>query len=324
MDKTWKAALLPILLALGFAVPFYFGGVDVLESFSSLSFISFIELFLIMTFLVLVNAARLRMLLVGRYPSLTALAFCRLYLATELFSKITPAGSGALPAGLFLLRKYNVPPLRSTTAFVVSAGLDVFVLSAILFYVILIAGLSEWRYGGVFLGLGMLFSIAIFLVLAVVCRRSLSRFLILTRWKTRQSRLPLRWFSSFAFLSQKFFRSVQAIGKGRVLWALLGTAIYWCTHLSVLYWVAEIMGTFVEWPQSLLVQFASMGLGHISMSPGGAGVVELSAITGLSAWMSISMASSVVIVWRLFMQYFYIVVGAAALVVERATASHRY
>jgi uncharacterized protein (TIRG00374 family) len=323
MAKIWRTALLSLLLILGLGVPFYLGDVDVLESLRSLSFASFIKLLLAMIFLVLVNTLRLRILLVGSYPYLTALAFCRLYLATELFSKITPAGSGALPAALVLLRKYNVPPLRSTTAFIVSAGLDIFVLTAILFNAILNAGLPEWLHIWDGVWLGMLFSIAFFLALAIIFRRSLKGLLALTRRQTRHARPPLRWLASAASFFRRFCRNVQAIGPGRGGLALIFTAIYWCLHLSILYCVVEIMGAFVEWPHSLLIQFASMGLGHISMSPGGAGVVEFSAIAGLSFWMSVSIASSVVIVWRLFMQYFYIVVGAAALFAERASALHR-
>lgn len=324
LEIRWRRWALLILLLSGALLPVALGGREVLAILASLPVSSFFFLFFIMLILSAINSVRLRILFWDAHSRISPLAFFRLYLATEFASKITPGGSGALPAALALLRRYDVQPAQSISIFVVSAGLDILVLSVFLFIVVVISGIA---LGSITSQVGIVICFCVVITLAISTVPSFRAIawarLQLLEVATAKKGAPLRWLAVIIRGLGVFFQNLHLLGLGRATAAMLVSIAYWFLHLSVLYFVVVEMGGRIPWSDAMLVQFAAMGLGHLSLSPGGAGVVEVTVITGLSPWMPVSMAAAAVLVWRLFMQYFYIVAGACALLAERMVIIHR-
>ena len=124
-----------------------------------------------------------------------------------------------------------------------------------------------------------------------------------------------------AFRLAAVSRVIVTLGVARFCLSLLLALLYWLLHLSILFWVIRVVGEQVGWAYVSLLQFAAMGVGHVSLSPGGVGVVEASAIAGLLPFMSAGKAALVIILWRLFTQYAYIVIGGCAFLLERVIVS---
>jgi len=75
---------------------------------------------------------------------------------------------------------------------------------------------------------------------------------------------------------------MRAIGYLRALGVMVISGCYWLLHLSVLFFVVKILGGQVGWTALVLIQLVSMTTGHLSMSPGGAGVTDAAALFRLS------------------------------------------
>lgn len=278
------------------------------------AWLTFPALALISIALLVINVFRIRILLADAYPALTFSRSLRVYMVFELFSKTTPAGLGGVASAMVLLQKYSVPSSACVGIFTTSAAFDALALLFILpasfsFFsksdAVAVASIFLWVVFGI--------SFALFFSMNSI-RGRMQKYLGTAE---RSGQRYMRW---LAWIFDTV-NSIYVIGLRRTLIAALVSVVYWCVYLSTLFMVVFLVaGANPEWITVSLIQFAAMSIGQASLLPGGSGVVEASAIAGLSSLMSLETAAVSVIIWRSLTFYFYIVLGAGALYWERAVA----
>lgn len=304
-----------VLLAV-IVVPLLIGGADAVSMALYIPTSWFLALIILMVVLTVINVARLATLLGSDGDRIGTAGMYRLYLIVELFSKITPAGAGALPVALALLRPYGVDAAKVSGVFLVSAVLDG--LSLVLVFLVVgafgVASILDISpFSPIWMAGACLGFVLVFFAVRAICP--------VIAQSPESGRIPVGWRGSLVSFFRRLMHHINAIDAARLAFAMMLSILYWLVHLSLLYGVVWAFGEALGWGRAMAIQFLAMGLGHISFSPGGAGVVELSVLSALALSMPLATASAVVLVWRSLMLYFYLVLGALALIVERVKRS---
>lgn len=314
-----KHARIFVALALGAALllPWLLGGEEVTQAIHLLTLQQVLFLVVPVLLVFFLNVLRVWVLLPARYDRLTFFSFFRIFASCEFFAKTTPGGAGAFAAALVLVKPYGVPPAVVIGTFSISTVQDMAIIS-------LLAGASlAAKSEGLWAEHGLIY---VLVMIAAVGGLSLVRL-------ARGVQLPSKFADRYPWLHGKLRaligglraikRSIISTGLLRFFLSSILALSYWLTHLSILYWVIRVIGGDIDWAYAALLQLAVIGAGHLSLSPGGAGVVEAGAMAGLAPFVSLAEAAFIVIVWRLSTQYFYVFFGGMAFLLERIIISRR-
>lgn len=315
-----RIAILCGLIFLGLTILVGTAGESALVHLRQVSGVQWCTLAAMMLIVITLNLARL-MLLVERtrYTSLTTSGIVRIYLAIELFAKISPAGSAAPVAAGALMRRHGMPFHKVVSIFFTTALADAIVLLCLLSLLVIGTAIGlAWPHPHFILS-GLLAIMLLFFV------TGLSFLLHGHQWVTASAKpaiwlgIPYRYRLKLARFVLRVRRSLaQSLTMPPVKLAafLLCTLAYWLILLSTLYAALVVLGASPKWLHTLVIQFAAMLGGHMLMAPGGAAGTEVTALVLLSSQYNATMAATGILIWRVMIYYLYIFLGAIATLLE--------
>lgn len=283
-------------------------------------------------------AGRLRVLAAGlgyRVPFGTCVP---IVLANVLASAITPSSAGGEPVRVHELYRSGVRPGDATAVVVAERLLDVLLLLAGVLVAVVLLG-QEMEVlgveGGPLLpGIG-LFALAIFglfllaLVAPRVLRTAASAVLkALARvWPAaaaRLARIAARVEREVVHFRAAFGRFAVR-GRAHLAAGLLFSAGYWLLDFSVASFVLLALGLPPYWILSLLCQMLVTVIALVPLTPGGAGLAEVSAASLYGLFIPSSSLGVVIVLWRLIVYHLNILLGLGAgiAIVRREAALRR-
>lgn len=296
----------------GAAIPALIGGKEALIAARQLNAIHVAALLAIMVVVWHLNILRVAALLRSSGHHLGYWSILRIYMATEFVSKTTPAGSGAPVAATIFLARHHVAVQTSLAIFAITAIMDVISLLLVL-GIFIMAGAIFTSTQGTALALSVLLVAMISIITIVrltitnlrcigVLLDPLMRLLHLShRQRRKMLRATLKLQKALTTLSQ------LSLKETILVWG--ASIAYWLLFLSTMHVVIYILGGEIPWSESGAIQLAAMGIGHMTLLPGGLGGTEISAGLMLTSKLGALLAGSSILIWRAFTLYLYLITG---------------
>ncbi|WP_084106231.1 lysylphosphatidylglycerol synthase transmembrane domain-containing protein [Demequina sp. NBRC 110056] len=221
--------------------------------------------------------------------------------AAAYIALAVPAGIGPAALNLRLLTKRRVAgPLAVATVALVQVSAIVVTVGGLLVLTLVTGSegtLAALPSGTVLLGIGIVVAVVVAAMLVPKIRR----------WALAKIMPPLR---------QTWPRLVQVLGQPlRLLLGLSGNFVQTIAYVGAFYCTLQAFGQELAIIDVAVLFFLSNAVGAVVPTPGGLGAVEFALITGLttSAGLSVGVATSVVIVYRLITYWARIPLGYVAM-----------
>jgi uncharacterized membrane protein YbhN (UPF0104 family) len=221
--------------------------------------------------------------------------------AAAYIALAVPAGIGPAALNLRLLTRRKVPgPLSVATVALVQVSAIVVTVVALLVLTLVTGSegtLAALPSTTVLIGVGVGVAVVVAIMLVPKVRR----------WVLAKVMPPLR---------QTWPRLVQVLGQPlRLLTGLAGNFIQTIAYVGAFYCTLEAFGQHLAIMDVAVLFFLSSAAGAVVPTPGGLGAVEFALITGLttSAGLSLGVATSVVIIYRLITYWLRIPLGYIAM-----------
>ena len=308
--------LLLFLVSAGLSIPVLMGGWGAISHMHQLPWWGLVGLFLVMFLVWNLNLLRLRVLLDKQVVNLGYWRMMRIYLATEFVSKTTPMGAGAPAAAVTLLAPHGVSTASCLVIFGVAACMDALVLVTLM---------GCFAFAGLAASLGASMTTSIVLIVGIMLFVITGTCLLLYQHKLLfRVMVSIPGVSRIGPKGQKFMRKffvglhralarVAALPAWRLTLSWAACLSYWLIYLSTLYLCIRVLGGKVSWLESGFIQTIAMGVGHLFMIPGGVGGAEMSGTLLLKPFLGVTMAASVILIWRILMLYLYLIFGGLSL-----------
>ncbi|GIG54052.1 lysylphosphatidylglycerol synthase transmembrane domain-containing protein [Demequina activiva] len=221
--------------------------------------------------------------------------------AAAYIALAVPAGIGPAALNLRMLTKRRVPgPLAVATVALVQVSAIVVTVGALLALTLVTGSegtLAALPSSTVLLGVAVMVAVVVAFMLVPKVRR----------WVLAKVMPPLR---------QTWPRLVQVLGQPlRLLLGLTGNFIQTIAYVGAFYCTLQAFGQELAIIDVAVLYFISNAVGAVVPTPGGLGAVEAALITGLttSAGLSLGLATSVVIIYRVITYWLRIPLGYVAM-----------
>jgi len=249
-------------------------------------------------------------------------------LAAEFGVASTPGGVGGTVIRLVFMKKAKVPLTCGASILTADAVLDVsFFVILIPFALMIMGGDSSWNVVMEELRkvpIGVMIGVMALLVLAAVLlfrkggrwarwledrlehvqaarKRRLASRLRYARWKTRNA--LVRVLTTTRFMFQKHVLALVV--------AFVFTAFQWLCRYGILPVILLAFTGSVSFLPLLVMQGLFLVLSFMLLLPGGGGVIELITTLVLGQFVPTSTVGIVLIIWRFFTYYLYLLAGGA-------------
>ena len=310
MKRPWW--LLAAALPLSLAIPFAIGGWEGLRELRR------IPLWIIVAGVAMISlgwvaqALKLKLIMQGVGESISSIKALATVLASEFASSATPAGTGAAITETFLLHRHGLSSAKAASVFALEQILDLFffVTALVVLALVLLTGPEDFHLGlqivtmGLLLGggfTGLWFFARHYRPVLLWTGRLLERFHVAARRRKQIARWVIRFRHGLSL--------ILGFSRWRLSAIYMLAACHWMLRYSALYLIIEALGFHVPWSYLFFIQMFSLGIGQMTLLPGGSGSVEVSFSILLAPWLGAGTIAATLIAWRFVTYYWYFIVG---------------
>ncbi len=310
MKRPWW--LLAAAIPLSLLIPFAIGGWEALAELGR------IPLWIIGAGVCLISlgwvaqALKLKLIMRGGGERITFLKALATVLAAEFASSATPAGTGAAITETYLLHRHGLSSAKAASIFALEQILDLFffVTALVVLALVLLTGPEDFHLGfqiatmalllvGGFTGLW--FFARHYRPVLLWSGKLLEHFKVSARRRKTIARWVIRFRHGLAM--------IMGFSRWRLSAIYVLAALHWMLRYSALYLIIEALGFHVPWSYLFFIQMFSLGIGQMTLLPGGSGSVEISFSILLAPWLGASTIAATLIAWRFVTYYWYFIVG---------------
>lgn len=241
----------------------------------------------------------------------------------EFSSALTPSVIGGSAFAVLILKREGMSTGRSAATVLATALLDELFYVIAVPVIVLIAGIDAffpkelpdfWGSSGIqtlfFGGYAVVFSICLVILFALFAApKAVPKFLgftfnlpLLRRWNERATRWASEWDVATDNLR----------GAGGRVWAkaTLATLISWTARFLTLNAVLYVFMKVVPNADVLARQLAMWIVLLLSPTPGSSGIAEIAMPTFIGSVVSVGRFGVIILIWRFFTYYIYLILGA--------------
>lgn len=318
--------LLAAALPLSLVIPFAIGGWDALSELRN------IPLWIIAAGVGLVSmgwisqAIKLKLIMRGVGESISLRKALATVLASEFASSATPAGTGAAITETYLLHRHGLSSAKAASVFALEQILDLFffVTALVVLAIVLLTGPQDFHLGFQIATMGLLL-LGGFVGLWFFARHYrpvllwTGRLLERLNVSAKRRKLIARWVIRF----RNGLSMILSFSRWRLSTIYMLAATHWLLRYSALFLIIEALGQHVPWSYLFFIQMFSLGIGQMTLLPGGSGSVEISFSILLAPWLGASTIAATLIAWRFVTYYWYFIVGGPVFLVFAGKALWR-
>lgn len=240
--------------------------------------------------------------------------------ANLLIGAITPGQAGGEPVRIHELYKADMPVGDATAVVIMERVLDAIILVALTIFSIIIMGNLVWNLGegiliAIFFSLGILILFIALLILAARYPTNAKvRVMQLLHWIEDKMKTPgiNRVIKSTDVEFDNFCTSISAFtshGKKGIILGSVFSVLFWFSEFIVASAILMGLGLPPSVSQSMLSQIIIALVSMLPLTPGAAGVAELSATSLYALFVPTAVLGVFIILWRMIMFYLNIVFG---------------
>ncbi len=310
MKRPWW--LLAAALPLSLLIPFVIGGWDGLAELRKIP-LSVVAAGVAMVSLGwMAQALKLKLIMRGVGESIAPGKALATVLASEFASSATPAGTGAAITETYLLHRHGLSSAKAASVFALEQILDLFffVTALVVLALVLLTGPEDFHLGFQIVTMAMLL-VGGFVGLWFFARhyrpvllwsgKLLAHFKVSARRRKNIARWVIRFRHGLGLIlgfSRWRLSSIYVLAAG-----------HWMLRYSALYLIIEALGFHVPWSYLFFIQMFSLGIGQMTLLPGGSGSVEISFTILLAPWLGASSIAATLLAWRFVTYYWYFIIG---------------
>ncbi len=310
MKRPWW--LLAAALPLSLLIPFAIGGWDGLAELGKIPLKVVAAGVAMVSLGWVAQSLKLKLIMGGVGESISARKALATVLASEFASSATPAGTGAAITETYLLHRHGLSSAKAASVFALEQILDLFffVTALVVVALVLLTGPDDFHLGFQIATMAMLlvggfaglwFFARHYRPVLLWSGKLLARFRVSARRRKNIARWVIR------------FRHGLGLILGFSRWRLSSiyvlAACHWMLRYSALYLIIEALGFHVPWSYLFFIQMFSLGIGQMTLMPGGSGSVEISFSILLAPWLGASSIAATLIAWRFVTYYWYFIIG---------------
>ncbi len=310
MKRPWW--LLAAALPLSLLIPFAIGGWDGLAELGKIPLKVVAAGVAMVSLGWVAQSLKLKLIMGGVGESISARKALATVLASEFASSATPAGTGAAITETYLLHRHGLSSAKAASVFALEQILDLFffVTALVVLALVLLTGPDDFHLGFQIATMAMLlvggfaglwFFARHYRPVLLWSGKLLARFRVSARRRKNIARWVIR------------FRHGLGLILGFSRWRLSSiyvlAACHWMLRYSALYLIIEALGFHVPWSYLFFIQMFSLGIGQMTLMPGGSGSVEISFSILLAPWLGASSIAATLIAWRFVTYYWYFIIG---------------
>ncbi len=310
MKRPWW--LLAAALPLSLLIPFVIGGWDGLAELRKIP-LSIVAAGVAMVSLGWVaQALKLKLIMRGVGESIAPGKALATVLASEFASSATPAGTGAAITETYLLHRHGLSSAKAASVFALEQILDLFffVTALMVLALVLLTGPEDFHLGFQIATMAMLlvggfaglwFFARHYRPVLLWSGKLLARFKV-SAWRRKNI---ARWVIRF----RHGLGLILGFSRWRLSSIYVLAAGHWMLRYSALYLIIEALGFHVPWSYLFFIQMFSLGIGQMTLLPGGSGSVEISFTILLAPWLGASSIAATLLAWRFVTYYWYFIIG---------------
>lgn len=310
MKRPWW--LLAAALPLSLLIPFAIGGWEGLAELRKIPIRVVAAGVAMISLGWVAQALKLKLIMGGVGESISLRKALATVLASEFASSATPAGTGAAITETFLLHRHGLSSAKAASVFALEQILDLFffVTALVVLALVLLTGPEDFHLGLQIATMALLL-VGGFSGLWLFARhyrpvllwsgKLLARFSVSTRRRKNIARWVIRFRHGLGLIlgfSRWRLSSIYVLAAG-----------HWMLRYSALYLIIEALGFHVPWSYLFFIQMFSLGVGQMTLLPGGSGSVEISFSILLAPWLGASSIAATLIAWRFVTYYWYFLIG---------------
>ena len=316
MKRQWW--LLAAALPLSLLIPIVIGG---REAFTELGKIS---PWIIATGVAMISlgwvaqATKLKLIMTGVGESIALTKSVATVLASEFASSATPAGTGAAITETYLLHRHGLSSAKAASVFALEQILDLFFFVTVLVVLslVLLTGPNDFHLGfqiatmAVLLGggfSGLWFFARHYRPVLLWTGHILEKFKVSSIRRKKIARWVIRFRQGLGL--------IMGFSRWRLSAIYILAAFHWLLRYSALYLIIEALGFHVPWSYLFFIQMFSLGIGQMTLMPGGSGSVEIGFTILLAPWLGAGAIGATLIAWRFVTYYWYFIVGGPVFLV---------
>lgn len=240
--------------------------------------------------------------------------------ANLLIGAITPGQAGGEPVRIHELYKADMPVGDATAVVIMERVLDAIILVALTIFSIIIMGNLVWNLGegiliAIFFSLGILILFIALLILAARYPTNAKvRVMRLLHWIEDKMKSPgiNRIIKSTDVEFDNFCTSISAFtshGKKGIILGSVFSVLFWFSEFIVASAILMGLGLPPSVSESILSQIIIALVSMLPLTPGAAGIAELSATSLYALFVPTAVLGVFIILWRMIMFYLNIVFG---------------